>query len=125
MIYGWQDLKFPSVLLSILLEIGRSLCYTLASRSFSCNYTLVRSTKMAAKTLTAQFESLPKLLKILIFLFAGIVTTGIYRIVRYLEKKNIVTLITGILCFFGIGFVMGIVDAVTEFLNNKVTVLAD
>ena len=80
---------------------------------------------MAAKTLTAQFESLPKLLKILIFLFAGIVTTGIYRIVRYLEKKNIVTLITGILCFFGIGFVMGIVDAVTEFLNNKVTVLAD
>lgn len=80
---------------------------------------------MAAKTLTAQFESLPKLLKILIFLFVGIATSGIYRIVRYLEKKNIVTLITGILCFFGIGFVMGIVDAVTEFLNNKVTVLAD
>jgi hypothetical protein len=80
---------------------------------------------MAAKTLTAQFENLPKLVKILVLFVFGVVVSGIYRIVRYLETKNIVTLVAGILCFTGIGFVIGIVDAVTEILNNKITLLAD
>lgn len=80
---------------------------------------------MAAKTLTAQFESLPKLLKVLVLIFVGVVVSGVYRIVRYFETKNIVTLVAGILCFTGIGFVFGIVDAVTEILNNKITLLAD
>lgn len=80
---------------------------------------------MAAKTLTAQFENLPKIAKVLILIFVGVIVSGIYRIVRYLETKNIVTLVAGILCFTGIGFVFGIVDAVTEILNNKITLLAD
>ena len=80
---------------------------------------------MAAKTLTAQFENLPKIAKVLILIFVGVIVSGIYRIVRYLETKNIVTLVAGLLCFTGIGFVFGIVDAVTEILNNKITLLAD
>lgn len=80
---------------------------------------------MASKNLTAKFESLPMLVKVLVLFVFGVVVSGVYRIVRYLETKNIVTLVAGILCFTGIGFVIGIVDAVTEILNNKITLLAD
>lgn len=77
------------------------------------------------KSITAQFESLPMLVKVLILIVFGVVVSGVYRIIRYLETKNIVTLVAGILCFTGIGFVFGIIDAVTEILNNKITLLAD
>ena len=80
---------------------------------------------MANNTLTATYESLPKILKIILQIFLGAVVGGVYRIVRFLETKNIVTLVAGILCFTGIGFVFGIVHAVTEILNNKITLLAD
>ncbi|MBQ7344224.1 MAG: hypothetical protein IJW53_05640 [Clostridia bacterium] len=80
---------------------------------------------MASKSITAQFEALPKLVKVLILIVLGVVVSGVYRIVRYLETKNIVTLVAGILCFTGIGFVIGIIDAVTEILSNKITLLAD
>lgn len=80
---------------------------------------------MAAKTITAQFENLPKLLKFILFLFLGGLLSGIFRVLRFLETKNLVTLIFGIVCFFGVGFVVGIIDAVTELLGNKVSVLAD
>lgn len=81
--------------------------------------------KMASSSITAQFEALPKLVKVLVLFVFGVVVSGVYRIIRYLETKNIVTLVAGILCFTGIGFVIGIVDAVTEILSNKITVLAD
>ena len=80
---------------------------------------------MAAKTITAQFENLPKLLKFILFLFLGGLLSGIFRVLRFLETKNLITLIFGIVCFFGVGFVVGIIDAVTELLGNKVSVLAD
>ena len=79
---------------------------------------------MAAKTITAQFENLPKILKFILFLLGGLLS-GIFRVLRFLETKNLVTLIFGIVCFFGVGFVVGIIDAVTELLGNKVSVLAD
>ena len=80
---------------------------------------------MAAKTITAQFENLPKILKFILFLVLGGLLSGIFIVLRFLEKKNLVTLIFGIVCFFGVGFVVGIIDAVTELLGNKVSVLAD
>ena len=80
---------------------------------------------MASKSLTATFESLPKIAKVLILIFVGVIVSGVYRIVRYLETKNIVTLVVGILCFTGIGFVIGIIDAVTEILNDRISVFAD
>lgn len=79
---------------------------------------------MASKSLTAQLEGLPKIAKVLIFFFLGAAVSGIFRILKVLEKKNTVTLVAGILCFFTCG-IMGIVDAVTELLYNKVTLFAD
>jgi hypothetical protein len=80
---------------------------------------------MASNSITAQFENLPKLVKILVLLVFGVVVSGIFRILRYLETKNIATLVVGVLCFTGVGFVIGVVDAVTEILNNKISVFAD
>lgn len=83
---------------------------------------------MAKKlTLTAQYEALPKLVKVIIQLLLGAVVGGVYRIVRYFETKNIVTLIVGIVVTFtGIGnLIAWIVDLVTEITSNRITVLAD
>ena len=83
---------------------------------------------MAKKnTLTGVYEALPKLLKVLIQLFLGAVVGGIYRIVRFLETKNVVTLVVGILVLVtGIGnLIAWIVDLVTELLYNKITVFAN
>ena len=79
----------------------------------------------ANQSLTAAYEALPKIAKILIQIFLGALVGGIYRIVRYVETKNIVTLIVGILNFVGLGFILWIVDLVTEIMNNKISVLAD
>lgn len=82
---------------------------------------------MANQSLTAQYEALPKIVKVLLQLFLGAVVGGIYRIVRFLETKNIVTLVVGILVLCtGIGnLVAWIVDLITEITSNKITVLAD
>ncbi len=80
---------------------------------------------MANQSLTAQYEALPKIIKIIIQLFLGALVGGIYRIVRFLETKNIVTLVAGILNFVGLGFIFWIIDLVTEITSNKITVLAE
>lgn len=82
---------------------------------------------MASKTLTATYESLPKLAKILIQVFLGAVVGGIYRIVKFLETKNVVTLVAGILVLVtGVGnLVAWIADLYTEITKNKITLLAD
>ncbi|MBQ9099042.1 MAG: hypothetical protein IJY50_06400 [Clostridia bacterium] len=77
--------------------------------------------------MTAAYESLPKIVKILLQLFLGSLIGGIYRIVRFVETKNIVTLVVGILVLVtGVGnFIAWIVDLITEITSNKITVLAD
>ena len=80
---------------------------------------------MANQSLTAQYEALPKIIKIIIQIFLGALVGGVYRIIRFLETKNIVTLVAGILNFVGLGFVFWIIDLVTEITKNKITVLAD
>ena len=80
---------------------------------------------MANKSLTATYEALPKIAKIIIQIFLGALVGGVYRILRYLETKNIVTLVAGILNFFGVGVIFWVVDLVTEVLNDRITVLAD
>ena len=80
---------------------------------------------MASNSVTKQLEGLPKIVKVLAFLFFGEPISGVYRILRYLETKNTLTLVVGILCFTGIGFIIGIADAVTEILSNKITLFAD
>ena len=83
---------------------------------------------MAKKTpYTGAYEALPKIAKLIIQLLLGAIVGGIYRIVRYFETKNVVTLVVGLLVTFtGIGnLIAWVVDLVTELLNDRITVLAD
>jgi len=77
--------------------------------------------------LTAAYESLPKILKVILQLIFGAIIGGIYRIVRFVEHGNVITLVVGILVLVtGIGNAIAwIVDLVTEILSDKITVLAD
>ena len=77
--------------------------------------------------MTKTYESLPKIVKILIQLFLGAVVGGIYRIVRFLETKNVVTLVVGLLVLFtGVGNAIAwVVDLITEIAYNKISVFAD
>ena len=79
---------------------------------------------MASKSLTAKYESLPKLVKIIIQIFLGAFVGGVYRILRFLENKNLVTLLAGILNFFGVGLIFWVVDLVTEITSDRITFLA-
>ncbi len=76
---------------------------------------------------TAKYEELPKIAKIIIQIFLGGLVGGVYRILRYLETKNIVTLVVGIIGLVtGIGnFVLWVLDLISEVLNNKITFMAD
>lgn len=78
-------------------------------------------------SITETYESLPQLAKIVLQLFFGVVIGGIYRILRYVETRNIVTLVVGIVGLVtGVGnVVMWIVDLVTEAVSNRITVFAD
>lgn len=78
------------------------------------------------KTITGAYEALPKIAKILLQIFLGAVIGGVYRILRYLETKNVVTLVVGILALIPpIDFVFWILDLVTEITNDRISVLAD
>ena len=78
------------------------------------------------KPITEMFEDLPKIVKILLQIFLGYIISGVYRILRFLETKNIVTLVVGILVLVtGIGNAIAwVVDLVTEIFSNRITVLA-
>lgn len=80
-----------------------------------------------AKTLTAAYEALPKIVKILIQIFFGWIFGGAFRIVRFAEKGNLVTLIAGLVCCFsGVGNAIAwVLDLVTEILQDKIVFLAD
>ncbi len=77
--------------------------------------------------LTETYESLPKIAKIIIQLLLGAFVGGVYRIVRYTETKNVVTLVVGLLVLFtGVGNAIAwVVDLITEATANRITVLAD
>ena len=77
--------------------------------------------------ITETYENLPKIAKILLQIFFGGLIAGVYRIVRYFETKNIVTLVVGILVLVtGVGnFIAWVVDLVTQITKNRITVLAD
>lgn len=78
-------------------------------------------------TYTHYYDDLPKIAKILIQIFAGAIVGGVYRIVRYFETKNIVTLVVGLLVTFtGVGnFIAWVIDLVTMITKGEISVLAD
>ena len=83
---------------------------------------------MAKKTsLTKTYNELPLLLRIIIQVIGGVVVGGIYRIVRYFETKNVITLVVGLLVTFtGVGNIIAwIIDIVTLIMNGKYTVFVD
>ncbi len=77
--------------------------------------------------ITQKYEALPKIVKVLLQLFLGGVIGGIYRIIRFTETKNVVTLVVGLLTLFtGVGNgIAWVVDLITEITKNKICVLAD
>lgn len=77
--------------------------------------------------ITAQYEALPKLLKLILQFFFGWAIGGVYRIVRFTETSNLITLIAGVLCLVtGVGnAVAWIVDIFTEITANRITFFAD
>ena len=77
--------------------------------------------------MTKAYDSLPKIVKIILQLFLGSLIGGIYRICRFLETKNVVTLVVGILVLVtGVGnLIAWIVDLITVITSDKITVLAD
>ena len=79
------------------------------------------------KPITEMFEDLPQIVKILLQIFLGYIISGVYRILRFLETKNVVTLVVGILALVtGVGnFVAWIIDLITLITKNRITVLAD
>jgi hypothetical protein len=76
--------------------------------------------------ITKKYEDLPQIAKILLQLFLGYIISGIYRIIRFTETKNVVTLIVGLVGLFtGFGnFIVWLIDLVTEITQNKITFLA-
>ena len=78
-------------------------------------------------SLTASYDSLPFILKLIIILVGGVVVGGIYRIIKWTETKNTVTLVVGLLATFtGIGnLVIWVIDVISTVLYGKITVLAD
>ena len=70
--------------------------------------------------ITKKYEDLPQIAKILLQLFLGYIISGVYRIIRYTETKNIVTLIVGLvglLTGFG-NFIVWLIDLITEISQN-------
>ena len=82
---------------------------------------------MSKSSITASYDSLPLLLRIIIQIIGGSVVGGVYRIVKFLETRNIVTLVIGLLATFtGVGnLIAWIVDLVTLILYGKYTVCVD
>lgn len=82
---------------------------------------------MASSSLTKTFEDLDKIVKLVLIFFFGWIISGVYRIIRYTETKNTVTLVVGLLALFtGVGnFIFEVVDFITTLLDNKIRVLAD
>ena len=78
------------------------------------------------QSITKMYEDLPKIAKILIQIFLGAVVSGLYRVLRFLETKNVVTLAVGIISLVtgGLFGILWVVDLVTEITQNKITVLA-
>ena len=68
------------------------------------------------------YENLPKIVKVILQLFVGGIIGIVYRIIRFLDSKNTMTLVGAILFFVPVvGFVLQIVDIVTEITKNRIT----
>ena len=79
------------------------------------------------QSITAMYDQLPRLVRIILQIFLGGLIGGIYRILRYLETKNVVTLVIGILGLVtGVGnLILWLADLITVITQDKITLFAD
>lgn len=81
---------------------------------------------MAKNSLTKAYDALPHLAKIILQIVFGWIVGGIYRVVRYTEKKNTKTLVVGILGLIPpVDLVLWVVDLYTQITEEKITFCAD
>ncbi|MBQ3571332.1 MAG: hypothetical protein IJA15_00735 [Clostridia bacterium] len=82
---------------------------------------------MSNSSITASYDSLPLILRIIIQLIGGAVVGGIYRIIKFVENRNLATLVVGLLATFtGIGnLIAWVVDLITLIFSGAYTVFAD
>ena len=78
-------------------------------------------------SLTKSYDDIPWLLRVIIQIIGGALVGGIYRIVRFFETRNLITLIAGLLATFtGVGNAIAwIVDLITLLIHGRYTVLVD
>ena len=57
----------------------------------------------------------------------GYIVSGVYRVIRFTETKNIVTLVVGLVGLVtGFGnFIIWLIDLITTITKDGITVLAD
>lgn len=79
------------------------------------------------KKITEYFEDLPLWAKVVLLLFLGGVISPIYRILKFLDSKNVVTLVVGILGLVtGVGnLILAVLDIISELTRGRITVFAD
>ena len=82
---------------------------------------------MSNSSITASYDSLPLILRIIIQLFGGVVVGGIYRIIKFVENRNLATLVVGLLATItGIGnIIVWVVDLITLIFSGRYSVFAD
>ena len=81
---------------------------------------------MENQAITAKIESWNKWLKALLFFFTRGLFSVIFRIIRYTETKNVVTLVVSIISLVtGLCLILCLIDTVTEITSNKTSILAD
>ena len=82
---------------------------------------------MANDSITKQYDELPFIVRVILQLVLGLFVSGIYRVIRYTETKNLPTLIVGLIGLFtGIGnFVFWWVDLITLIMNGEYTLFVD
>ena len=82
---------------------------------------------MANNSLTKQYSELPLLLRVIVEIVFGFLAGGIFRIVRYTETKNTMTLIAGIIGIFTIigNVIFWVIDLASLVLSGDYTVCVD
>ena len=77
--------------------------------------------------LTKAFDGLSKIIRIILLLVFGVLVSGIYRIIKFFETKQPITLVIGILgTFTGIGnLALWLIDVISTIVYDKIVFLAD
>jgi len=74
--------------------------------------------------MTKVYDDIPWIIRVILQIFFGYPIAVVYRIVKGVEKNNILILVVGIVLIFGFGFIAWIVDLVTTILGQGIVILA-